>query len=133
MARPVGSGQRHQCVEHVGGVCSAEQLPRSAGQLSVGHDLVRPAEESRQASLTSPLPPGLSHDRCRHDGAVSAADCVGHEGPGVAVSSIEGDQSSRIQNPHAAGGFRWRRASSHAVRLLAAAMSSSVIGPLSAS
>ena len=57
----------------------------------------------------------------------------GEERPSVAITPVESDERPCIEHPHAAGGLRRRVGGCQAVRTLAAAMSSSVIGPESAS
>lgn len=80
-----------------------------------------------------PPSPGLSDHRGGHHGSLPGAMDVGEQRPGVAIAAVESDERSCIEHPHPEGGSRRRTVGCQAVRARAAAMSSPVMGPASAS
>jgi hypothetical protein len=59
---------------------------------------------------------GRSLSSCRHranwggyHGTLASALCLGDQGPGISVATVESDESPCVEHPHAAGGLLRRR------------------------
>lgn len=102
----------------------AAHRPRSAP--------VRPAPFC-QPRLAGTPSPGPGHHRGGHHRPLSHPVDLGEQSPGVAISPVRRNERAGIEHPRSAGGFRRRAVGCQAARALAAAMSSSVMGPASAS
>lgn len=123
----------NQGIEHVVGPGLAEQLAGTPRDRPIGQDQLGSGQHPGQAGLALSCSPRLGDHRGRHHGSLPGAMGFGEERPSIAITPVESDERPCIEHPHAAGGLRRRVGGCQAVRTLAAAMSSSVIGPESAS
>ena len=124
--------QGHQGIEHIGGPGLVQQFPGTPRERPIGLDDLSSGEHPRQTGLARSSPSLGDYGGGNHWSLPSAMG-LREQCPGVAIPSVEGDECSGVEHLHPAGGVRRPAGGCQAVRVLAAAMSSSVIGPASAS